>query len=314
MAFDESLLVQVANQLAGRSLRKHVYLFLIFTFVILVHTSTTIFRVFQCQTFPLSDGGEERWLRADYSISCLDQRWKDARAFAILMIFVYPIGIPAIYAVLLWKKRDTLGDEAAMEKEREEGYPTVGYLTFLFQSYVASSYYFEVIECARRLLLASVLGIVSDNASAAPVLGSLITIAFSFVFAFIQPLKPEDTMLGIVLAYSLILIFLGALMIKVDVTSEDEHDQEVFGAILVVIFFAGPATPIIKVAWSCCTQMLRTATTHNSEEEDLEELVSNVDLPSESLDDDAQDAAEDVDTPLRGGASPGIQDNLGTML
>ena len=60
--------------------------------------------------------------------------------------------------------------------------------------------------------------------------------------------------------------------------------------------------------------MLRTATTHDSEEEDVEELVSNVDLPSESLDDDAQDAAEDVDTPLRGGASPGIRDNLGTML
>ena len=54
-----------------------------------------------------------------------------------------------------------------------------------------------------------------------------------------QPLKKEDTILGIVLSYALILLFLGAMMIKMDVASEDEQDQEVFGLLLVAVFFAG---------------------------------------------------------------------------
>ena len=54
-----------------------------------------------------------------------------------------------------------------------------------------------------------------------------------------QPLKRDDTVFGIVLAYSLVLLFIAALMIKVDATSDDEDDQEIFGLLLVAILFAG---------------------------------------------------------------------------
>ena len=155
------------------------------------------------------------------------------------MILVYPVGIPSMFAVLLWSERRILRSESEMAREKAAGFPRVGHLKFLFESYEPGSYFFETIECARRLLLASVIGIVSDDSSAAPVLGLLITIAFSFVFAFLQPLKKEDTILGIVLSYALILLFLGAMMIKMDVASEDEQDQEVFGLLLVAVFFAG---------------------------------------------------------------------------
>ena len=57
-----------------------------------------------------------------------------------------------------------------------------------------------------------------------------------------QPLKRDDTVFGIVLAYSLVLLFIAALMIKVDATSDDEDDQEVFGLLLVIILFAGPVS------------------------------------------------------------------------
>ncbi len=96
------------------------------------------------------------------------------------------------------------------------------------------------------MALASIIGIVAGDAAAAPVFGLLITVAFSFVFAYLQPLKKEDTILGIVLSYSLVLLFVAALMIKVDATSDDEDDQKLFGALLIVILFAGPAVPILS--------------------------------------------------------------------
>ena len=39
-----------------------------------------------------------------------------------------------------------------------------------------------------------------------------------------------------------VLLFIAALMIKVDATSDDEDDQEIFGALLVAILFAGPVS------------------------------------------------------------------------
>ena len=116
--FDESLLVEVAKQLANHSFHRHFYLGLMLSFLVLVNTSTAIFRVFQCQSFPLPGGGEQKWLRSDYSISCLDQRWEDARTFAVVMIVVYPVGIPTMFAVLLWTKRGILGSEGEMAKEK----------------------------------------------------------------------------------------------------------------------------------------------------------------------------------------------------
>ena len=83
-----------------------------------------------------------------------------------------------------------------MEIEKAEGYPSVGHLTFLITSYTNSAFYFEVVECGRRLFLASIIGIVSPDANAAPVMGTIIAIIFSLVFSYVQPLKKEDTILG----------------------------------------------------------------------------------------------------------------------
>jgi len=55
-----------------------------------------------------------------------------------------------------------------------------------------------VLECARRLLLASIVGIVSPEASAAPVLGILLSLGFAWAFTEMKPFKKaEDCALGV---------------------------------------------------------------------------------------------------------------------
>ena len=51
-----------------------------------------------------------------------------------------------------------------------------------------------------------------------------------------------------VLAYSLVLLFLAALLVKVDVTSDSEGEQDLFGIFLVAILVAGPVVISLQLA------------------------------------------------------------------
>lgn len=44
-------------------------------------------------------------LRADYAIDCTSAEHLKYRAFAVMMLAVYLVGIPVLYASLLWRLR-----------------------------------------------------------------------------------------------------------------------------------------------------------------------------------------------------------------
>ena len=87
-------------------------------------TSANIFATLQCIT--LDDPERTSFLRKDFSVDCKTPFHQGMRAYAIVMIAVYPIGIPATYTYLLFVKhgkemwllrsleleRDALGKEA----------------------------------------------------------------------------------------------------------------------------------------------------------------------------------------------------------
>ena len=70
-------------------------------FLIYPSTSAAIFATFQCEE--LSDGTS--WLRADLSIDCASPAHTGMRVYAVAMIFLYPIGTPIFYYMLLWRNR-----------------------------------------------------------------------------------------------------------------------------------------------------------------------------------------------------------------
>ena len=70
--------------------------------------SATTFRTFDCESF--DDG--TRFLRGDYSIDCDSDAHKLMELFSVLMIFVWPIGVPIIYGVSIYLRSgvfETLG-------------------------------------------------------------------------------------------------------------------------------------------------------------------------------------------------------------
>ena len=71
-------------------------------FLLYPSNSAKIFATLRCETFHDSPGEPKpSFLRTDLSIDCNDPWHHTMEAYAVVMIFVYPIGIPCVYAYLL---------------------------------------------------------------------------------------------------------------------------------------------------------------------------------------------------------------------
>ena len=89
-----------SSELAIREvLHKHQSVALYLALFVYSSVSYTIFQTFSCDE--LEDG--EVYLRADYSLTCSTTRHSVYRVYAIVMVFVYPFGIPVVFA--LWLAR-----------------------------------------------------------------------------------------------------------------------------------------------------------------------------------------------------------------
>jgi hypothetical protein len=77
------------------------YNFVLF-YLLFPSNSANVFATLQCET--LDDPNESSFLRADFSVDCKTLFHRVMMIYSYVMILVYPIGIPALYAYLLFIK------------------------------------------------------------------------------------------------------------------------------------------------------------------------------------------------------------------
>ena len=89
---------------------RYFLVFLLLTYFILPSITTDIFAMFPCMDVNSeNDGSQDRYyLVADMSISCTSDRYYFGVTYAVVFIFVYPVGIPALYFYLLYRKKDAI--------------------------------------------------------------------------------------------------------------------------------------------------------------------------------------------------------------
>ena len=126
--------------------------FLLLTFLVFPSVSATVLRFYNCVTFDegLADGSTEtlKVLEADYDISCKSPSYEGVwSAYALIMMFVYPIGIPSLYWIQLFRYRkrinpdvDTsrLSDAAEVQARKlakRDADESIHYLCFLFEEH-----------------------------------------------------------------------------------------------------------------------------------------------------------------------------------
>jgi len=160
---------------------------LVITFAVMPTVSKIIFGALPCETL---DTGE-RYLMKDYSISCSDSSFTLFSTYSGFMLFVYPIGVPMLYLLLLLKKKAALTRPTAevslislsprllcqtnIISQRDSDERLNG-MRFLFEHYRPECWYFEVVVTIIRLLLTGVLGLISPGSGIQLFMGALFSV------------------------------------------------------------------------------------------------------------------------------------------
>ena len=205
--------------------QKYVSMALMVMFLVYSSVSSVVFQMFACEGF--DDG--KRYLRADYTIDCDSLKHRTFQFYASLMMLVYPLGIPAIYAVLLFKNRRMLQDENG------RGASLVARSTSsLWKPYKPKMYYYEVIECSRRIFLAGAVVFIYPNSDTQIAVAVAIAVVFVFVSEALSPFhSPWDAWTSR-LGHAIVFVSMYlALLLKVDVSGEHAYSQKAFEVILV---------------------------------------------------------------------------------
>ncbi|CAM9199838.1 unnamed protein product, partial [Laminaria digitata] len=202
---------------------KHLSVMLLLLFLVYSSVSSTVFRMFACDS--VDDGNN--YLRADYRIMCTDAKHRALQVYAAIMIAVYPVGIPLLYAVLLYRHRVALSDARACKTAAKP-------IAHLWAPYRPNAFYYEVIECGRRIVLTGVVVSIFPNAAAQVAITIMNSLFFFVVSEVLSPYaSSSDTWLArggqVIILFSMY----DALLLKIDVSKERSESQHVFAAVLV---------------------------------------------------------------------------------
>ena len=205
---------------------KHVSIVLLLTFFVYSSVSSALFKTFACEG--LDDG--TTYLRADYRIECDSSKHKAFQVYAGCMLLLYAIGIPAFYGVLLFRDRAVL----TRDQPDRDGLARTSSISDLWKPYKPSMFYYEVVECGRRISLAGVVVFIYPNTPAQ----IAVTLLLAFVFAMLsEALAPYvsrwDTWVSRMGHVAVFLSLYVALLLKVDVSDERASSQNVFDAVLI---------------------------------------------------------------------------------
>ena len=207
-------------------------------------TSSAIFDFLRCHEFELPEeegGGSEAFLYVDYSIDCNSKEYAAMIPFAIAMILIYPVGLPLAFGILTFTHRAILRDEDAFFDEKMNDFPNIGISSPMPQTRVLvlgtpesirRLIYLQLLESCLRARLLSLRYLNSR-------MHSLLRIIH--VHLSVQGAQLQQTRHGPRLPSSI--FFLAALLIRLDVTSDDD-DQAILEFCCLV--FAGPSMSILE--------------------------------------------------------------------
>lgn len=212
------------STMMGVVLHKHQAAAIYLAFLVYSPVSNAIFQTFSCDE--LDDGNV--YLRADYSLNCSTPRHEWYKTYAHVMGCVYPVGIAFVFAVLLGRYRSDLN-----KPDREQ----IGHLApfrALWGPYKPSRYYYEIIECGRRVCLTGIAVLVVPNSTAQISIVLFFAVVFVFISEAVSPFEKAAHMNlyrwgnGVVVASMYV-----AFLMKIDVAKDNTHALLTFSGVLI---------------------------------------------------------------------------------
>lgn len=227
-----------------------IFAVLIITFIIFSPVSITIFQTFSCEHF--DDGSY--LLVADYSVDCEDKEYQFYKIYAAFMVLLYPIGIPSLYLLLLRLNRDKVNprtylvvrdDEKHLVSQRviqeekiklRDTYEDLKYIAFLYETYEPQRWYFEILDCGRRLFLTAIPVLIMRGTVVQIVLVMVVSLACVAAYMELKPyVTRSDNLVAVVTQWVITLTLIVTIMFQVSAEEEDETGKTVLAIILIFI-------------------------------------------------------------------------------
>ncbi|GMI07724.1 hypothetical protein TrVE_jg5000 [Triparma verrucosa] len=257
--------VQTTKQQAKKEARKSMVMkgILMVSFVFLPSASFVVFQSFSC--------GEDNLLSADPAVNCESTEYSLIVLYALVMLFIWPIGVPFYYLYVLGKHYGPSADEmqetvnrwlsgqfGLKEEEQakmEERYMLLEeqappYLRVLNAEFEAPCWWVPVFEQYRKLAITGVTILFGAGTVDQLIVGMIIAILAALVYFAVQPYKNfGDDLFSMVSHFQIVLVLLWSLLVKFNKRLEEAGevmsetlDADILGYLLImtnlsVIFF-----------------------------------------------------------------------------
>ena len=229
------LCAKAARQTTRESLRTRFFeLNFLVVYTLYTSVSTSIFRLFDCQEV------QGTWyLSADFTVKCFEAEWNAYAAIAIVGIAVYTIGIPLVLFVLLRRNRAHLYADGCPEDELSRHAIVQKKLGAVYKDYEPHSYYFDLVDLLRRLLLTGGLIVLGDASNVQIFLGGMVCACWLCLVIWRRPYGAFwDNALSAVLSFQLLIIILSGMALEIyrltPSYAQDPYQRAAFGAFMVV--------------------------------------------------------------------------------
>ena len=184
------------------------------------------------------------YLKADYSVKCQGQTYNQLLIVAYISI-AYIFALPAASFVALWRHRRAISttvncDGSHVDKE------IVGGLRFLFENYKPCSWYWELVEMSRRVILTSGLILVGHESRSYIGLAWVVAGVYGIHFSWMRPIQDpfENRLMTTSLAVTVVNLGIGAVS-KIPAENISNAEDKHMDAISMKILILGANTLVI---------------------------------------------------------------------
>jgi hypothetical protein len=234
-----------AAQESRRRVAKATFANSLFFLVLLLYpqVSNRIFSTLRCRQL----GDILSVLEEDYSIGCFDSAYKSARAIALVLVIIWPVGIPVSVFVILWAQRrksislwhSVESDDSAAENLDDFHYARLeSSATFcVIDSYGAHHFWFEPVDMLRKVALSGLLQFCGRGTSTQVLAGCVLAFASFGLQQRLQPYKePEANSLKACVDTQIFLTFLLSFMLRAmhGVNTSEPFDTLTCGWLIVI--------------------------------------------------------------------------------
>ncbi|PFX16453.1 Carboxypeptidase N subunit 2 [Stylophora pistillata] len=151
------------------------------------------------------------YLKADYSVKCQGHTYNHLLIVAYIST-AYIFALPAASFIVLWRHRRAISTTVNGDGSRV-GTETVVGLRFLFENYKPQSWYWELVEMSRRVILTSGLILVGHESRSYIGLAWVVAGMYGIYFSWMKPIQEpfENRLMTTSLAVTVVNLGIGAV-------------------------------------------------------------------------------------------------------